>query len=157
MNKRSILILALALLLCLGVGYLGSLVTVKEIPTWYATLVKPSWTPPPPVFPVVWTTLYILMAISLWLLATSNPSPERKVALMAFFVQLALNAMWSPVFFGLHATKAAMAVILALLGAIAVCILASLKVNRLAGWLLVPYILWVAYASTLNAGIVLMN
>ena len=157
MTKRSIVILVLALLLCLGVGYLGSLATVKEIPTWYATLVKPSWTPPPPVFPVVWTTLYILMAISLWLLATCPPSPERRTALIAFFVQLALNAMWSPVFFGLHATKAAMAIILALLVAIAVCILASLKVNRLAAWLLLPYILWVAYASTLNAGIVLMN
>ena len=157
MNKRSILILALALLLCLGVGYLGSLVTVKEIPTWYATLVKPSWTPPPPVFPVVWTTLYILMAISLWLLATSNPSPERRTALIAFFVQLALNAMWSPVFFGLHATRAALAIILALIVAIIACILSSMKVNRLAAWLFLPYLAWILYASTINAGVVMLN
>lgn len=157
MTKRSIVILVLALLLCLGVGYLGSLVTVKEIPTWYASLVKPSWTPPPAVFPIVWTTLYILMAVSLWLVATSAPSPERKTALIAFFVQLTLNAMWSPVFFGLHATKAALAIIVAMLIAIVATIITSLKVNRLAGWILLPYVMWVAYASTLNAGVVLMN
>lgn len=157
MNKRSIVTLLLALLLCLGIGYLGSLATVKEIPTWYAGLVKPSWTPPPPVFPIVWTTLYILMAISLWRLWMSATSPERRTALVVFFIQLALNAIWSPVFFGLHATRAAMAIIVALLAAIVVCIVSSLKVDRLAGWLLLPYLLWVAYASTLNAGVVLMN
>lgn len=157
MTKRSIITLALALLLCLGVGYLGSLVTVKEIPTWYAGLAKPSWTPPPPVFPVVWTTLYILMAISLWLLATSPSSPERRTALIVFFIQLALNAMWSPVFFGLHATRAALVIIVALLIAIVAGIVSSLKVNRVAGWLMLPYLLWIVYASSLNAGVVLMN
>lgn len=157
MNKRSIVILALALLLCLGVGYLGSLATVKEIPTWYAGLVKPSWTPPPPVFPIVWTTLYILMAIALWLIATSTPSPERRNALIVYFVQLALNAMWSPVFFGLHATRAAMAIIVALLIAIVATIVLGGRVHHAVKWLLLPYLLWVAYASTLNAGVVLMN
>lgn len=157
MSVRSIVVLLLALSLCLGVGYVGSLSTASEIPNWYAGLNKPSWTPPPVVFPIVWTTLYILMAISLWRLWMAPESGERRNALAAFFIQLALNAAWSPVFFGLHATRAALAIIVALLIAIPATIILSLRVDRTAAWLLLPYLLWICYATTLNAGIVAMN
>ena len=158
MRLNSVTRLALSLLLCLGVGILESLVTRPEIPAWYAGLVKPSWTPVPLVFPIVWSVLYVLMAISLWRLWDVEPrSAARSKAISWFLVQLALNALWSPVFFGWHNTKAALAIIAGLLIAIAATILAASRVERLAAWLLAPYLIWVAYATTINVGVVVMN
>lgn len=155
---KSITRLALSLLLCLGVGILGSLVTRPEIPTWYAGLVKPSWTPAPLVFPIVWSVLYALMAVSLWRLwDLETRSAARSKAIIWFLVQLALNALWSQVFFGWHNIQAALAVILGLLIAIAATMLAASRVERLAAWLLAPYLVWVAYAATINLGVVAMN
>jgi translocator protein len=158
MGKASIGRLALCLLLCLGVGVLGSLATRSEIPTWYAGLNKPAWTPPPLVFPIAWTLLYILMAASLWRLWDRvSPSAARTTAIVWFLVQLALNALWSPVFFGWHGIQTGLAVILGLLIAIAVTMLTASRVDRPAAWLLAPYLVWVAYATTINAGVVAMN
>ncbi len=155
---KSITRLALSLLLCLGVGILGSLVTRPEIPTWYAGLVKPSWTPAPLAFPIVWSVLYALMAVSLWRLwDLETRSAARSKAIIWFLVQLALNALWSQVFFGWHNIQAALAVILGLLIAIAATMLAASRVERLAAWLLAPYLVWVAYAATINLGVVAMN
>ena len=146
------------LLLCLGVGFIESVYTRPEIPTWYAGLVKPFWTPPPIAFPIVWTVLYVLMAITLWRLwDTATPSPARRQAVGFFLVQLALNAIWSPVFFGWHGIRIALAVILLLLVSIVATIAVSLQVDRIAAWLLLPYALWVAYATTINAGVVALN
>jgi benzodiazapine receptor len=150
--------LVLCLLLCLGIGLLGSLVTRPEIPVWYAALSKPWWTPAPFVFPVAWTILYVLMAISLWRLWDRAPlSPARASAITWFMVQLALNAAWSPVFFGWHGTRTALGIIIALLIAIILTMIASSRADKPAAWLLAPYLLWVIYATTLNAGIVAMN
>jgi tryptophan-rich sensory protein len=150
--------LVLCLLLCLGVGIIQSIVTRPEIPTWYAELVKPSWTPPPMAFPVVWTILYILMAVSLWRLWDSvPPSRARLMAIGWFFLQLTLNAAWSPVFFGWHGIQTALAIIVALLIAIAMTIVSSSRVDPPSAWLLVPYLIWVGYATTINAGVVAMN
>lgn len=158
MRLKSITRLALSLLLCLGVGILESLVTRPEIPTWYAGLVKPSWTPAPLVFPVVWSFLYALMAVSLWRLwDLETRSAARGKAITWFLIQLALNALWSPVFFGWHNTQAALAIIVGLLIAIAATLLAASRVDRLAGWLLAPYLVWVAYATTINIGVIAMN
>ena len=109
----SILRLILCIALCLGIGALGSLVTASEIPTWYASLNKPAWTPPPAVFPVVWTILYVLMGISLWLLWQAAKSEQRAAALGWFALQLAFNAIWTPVFFGMHAPLTGLIVIVA--------------------------------------------
>jgi tryptophan-rich sensory protein len=150
--------LLVCLLLCLGVGFVESIYTRPEIATWYAGLNKPSWTPPPIAFPIVWTALYILMAIALWRLwDRAESSQARRTAVVLFLVQLALNAIWSPVFFGLHETRAALAVILLLLASIAATIAASIKVDRIAAWLLAPYVVWVAYATTVNAGVIALN
>ena len=158
MSGQSILRLILCLALCLGVGGITGSVTASQIPTWYAGLIRPSWTPPNWTFPVVWTTLYILMGISLWLLwERAVPSAARSWAIALFFVQLALNAAWSPVFFSLHATRPALAIIVSLVIAVALVIATAWRARRTAAWLMVPYLLWVSYATTLNAGIIALN
>lgn len=150
--------LLLCLLLCLGVGILKSVVTRPEIPTWYAELDKPVWTPPPIVFPIVWTVLYILMAISLWRLWDRVvPSSARATAIGWFLTQLVLNAAWSPVFFGWHQVGWALVIIVSLLIAIAITMITASRVDRSAAWLLLPYLVWVGYATTLNAGVMAMN
>ena len=158
MKSKSMARLGLSLLLCLGVGTLEGLVTRPEIPAWYAGLAKPSWTPPPLAFPIAWTVLYVLMAFSFWRLwDLQTRSAARTTAMTWFLIQLALNALWSPVFFGWHGTRAALVIIIALLVAIAAAMVAASRVERLAAWLLVPYLLWVAYVTSINIGVVAMN
>jgi translocator protein len=158
MSGESALRLAASIALCFAVAYAGARITYPEIPTWYAGLSKPAWTPPNWAFPVVWNVLFLLMAVSLWLLwDRSAPSKPRSIAIGLFLGQLALNAAWSPVFFALHLTQAALLIIIALAVLLAATICHALAVNRAAAWLLVPYLLWILYASTLNAGIVTLN
>jgi len=158
MTSKSAGRLALCLLLCLGIGILESYVTRPEIPVWYAALAKPWWTPPPVVFPIAWTILYILMAVSLWRMwDRAPPSPARSSAITWFLIQLALNAAWSPVFFGWHGTRTALVIIIGLLIAIVMTMIAASRADKPAAWLLAPYLAWVAYATTLNAGVVAMN
>jgi benzodiazapine receptor len=153
----SIIALLCALAVCFGVAALGAKVTVPEIPTWYASLAKPSWTPPRIAFPIVWPILYFLMAIAVWRLWEAPPSFPRTIALGAFAVQLFLNAIWSPIFFGGHRIDAGLIVILLLVVAIAATIYASSNVDRLAAWLLTPYLAWTVFAAALNARIVSLN
>lgn len=150
--------LAACLLLCFGVAALGAWFTTAEIPAWYATLVKPSWTPPNWAFPVVWNILYLLMAVALFLLWDRSPGmPSRHLAMAAFLLQLALNAAWSPVFFNLHKVGAALAILVVLIAAVAATIALAARANRLAALLLAPYLAWISYAATLNAGILVLN
>lgn len=155
----SILRLLACFALCFAVAAAGAYVTRPEIPGWYSALAKPSWTPPAWVFPVAWNILYALMAICLWRLWQSarahSVGAGRAIGL--FLVQLALNAAWSPIFFGLHAIRSALAVIVALAIVLAATIIAAYKVDRLAAWLLVPYLAWIFYATSLNAGIAVLN
>ncbi len=158
MKSKSLTRLALSLLLCLAVGAAEGLMTRPEIPTWYAGLVKPFWTPAPLVFPIAWTILYVLMAVSFWRLwDLETRSAARTKAMIWFLIQLALNALWSPVFFGWHGTRTALVIIIALFIAIAATMAAALRVERLSAWLLAPYLLWVAYATTINLGVVALN
>jgi tryptophan-rich sensory protein len=146
-----------ALAICFSVAALGAKVTVPEIPTWYATLAKPSWTPPRAAFPIVWPILYFLMAISVWLIWEAPPSSLRTLALAAFAIQLLLNAVWSPIFFGNHNLLAGLIVILLLVVAIAVTIASAIKVNYFAAALLLPYLAWTLFAAVLNGRIVSLN
>lgn len=158
MTPGAVARLLACLVLCLGIGALGALVTTPEIPTWYAGLAKPRWTPPNWVFPVVWNVLYVMMGVSLWLLWRADAAlPDRRRAVTLFFLQLVLNAAWSPVFFKLHQTKMALAIIALLAMAIAATIITSWRVDRRAAALLVPYLAWIGYAATLNGGIVVLN
>ena len=158
MQFRTTIRLAACLVLCVGIGAVQGIVTRPQIAGWYDKLAKPAWTPPSAAFPIVWTALYILMAVALWRLWEKvAPSPARNRAITLFLVQLALNAAWSPLFFGAHAVRAALIEIIVLVIAVALTIMASAQVDRIAAWLLAPYLAWVAYATTLNGGIVWMN
>lgn len=135
----------------------ASLVTRPNIPTWYAGLAKPAFTPPYWLFPVAWTLLYAMMAFAVWrILSLPRDRPGRSAAVAAFFAQLALNGLWSFAFFGAHSPLAGLAVILAL-----VAILATMRLfwrlDRTAALLLAPYLAWVAYATVLNGAIWRLN
>jgi translocator protein len=137
---------------------LGSLATLPNIPTWYAGLAKPWFTPPNSVFSPVWTILYALMAYSVWrILTLPDGIPGRSGALTAFFVQLGLNAAWSWAFFWLHSPLAGLVVIAVLLAMILVTLWQFWALDHLTAALLVPYAAWVAFATALNAAIWYLN
>lgn len=117
---------------------------------WYASLNKPSFNPPNWIFGPVWTTLYLCMAIAAWRVSCRVPFPAAWRPLGLFLLQLALNAIWTPIFFGLHYLGWAFAEIVCLWGAILATILAFRKVDRVAMGLLVPYLAWVSFAAFLN-------
>jgi translocator protein len=143
---------------CLFVGGMGSLFTRAAVETWYAGLAKPVFTPPPWVFAPVWTTLYILMGIAAFLVWRKGVrDPFVRWSLIAFGVQLALNALWSPAFFGLRSTVAGFIVIVPLWISIVVTTFLFLQVSRPAAALLAPYLLWVSFAGILNGALVLLN
>jgi translocator protein len=126
--------------------------------TWYEGLAQPAFTPPSWVFGPVWTGLYVAMIVAVWrILARPAREPGRSRALVAFYVQLALNAAWTWAFFGLQSPLAGLVVIVALLAGIAITIGGFWPLDRLAGALLIPYALWVGYAMALNVGIYAMN
>ena len=143
------------IILTLLVGASGTLFTEPNIPTWYAGLIKPDFNPPNWLFAPVWTTLYILMAIAAWRVwrLTGWKSPEMTV----WFVQLALNAIWTPLFFGAHLLLLALVEIALLWLAIAATLVLFWRRDRIAGLLFVPYLAWVSFASTLNWAIWQLN
>ncbi|TXH85511.1 MAG: tryptophan-rich sensory protein [Rhizobium sp.] len=157
LTLKSLLPLAVILGVCFSVAVLGARVTTPEIPTWYASLAKPSWTPPRVAFPIVWPILYFLMAIAAWRLWESPPSSLRTAALVLFAIQLALNASWSYVFFGAHNIVGGLAVIVALAGALAATIIVSSYVDVVSAVLLMPYIAWIIFATALNTRIWMLN
>lgn len=136
--------------LCQAAGAVGALVTSGA---WYRDLARPSWAPPGWLFGPVWLTLYTAMAIAAWLVWRGPSGPARTSALTWFGVQLALNAAWSPVFFGLRSLGGGLIVIIALLVAIAITIARFAPRSRLAAGLLVPYLAWVGFATALNAAL----
>ena len=117
---------------------------------WYATLAKPPWNPPSWVFGPVWTLLYTLMAVAAWLVWRRGGFAVQRGPLICYLVQLALNAAWTPLFFGLHQPGWALADILLLWLALTATLAAFWRVHRAASWLLVPYLAWVSFASALN-------
>lgn len=154
---KSLLSLAIILAVCFGIAALGAKVTAPEIPTWYASLAKPSWTPPRMAFPIVWPILYFLIAIAAWRLWQAPPSSLRTTALVLFAIQLALNASWSYVFFGAHNLIGGLIVIILLMLTLGVTIFVSASVDKLSAALLLPYIAWIAFATSLNGRIWSLN
>jgi len=150
------LVLILFLAICLAAGGLGSFLTASGVRDWYPPLRKPAGTPPGWVFGPVWTTLYVLMAVSAWLVWREYGRGARP-ALLVFFAQLALNAAWSGIFFGARLPGVAFAEIVLLWLAIAFNMLVFYPLNPTSALLLVPYLLWVTYASYLNFGIWRLN
>ncbi len=139
-------------------GAAGSAATLPNITTWYAGLHKPAFTPPNWLFGPVWTALYLLMAIAFWrILTLARKTQSRQTAIVWFLIQICLNALWSIAFFGLHSPLFGLIVIAFMVVAIILTIVSFLHLDRLAGWLLVPYLLWVSFASALNAAVFLLN
>ncbi|HRN70934.1 MAG TPA: tryptophan-rich sensory protein [Candidatus Woesebacteria bacterium] len=138
-------------------GIIGSIFTFESIPTWYASINKPFFTPPNWIFGPVWTALYILMGITLYLTWESKPAKVRTYAIYFFFVQLVLNTIWSILFFGLKWPFGAFIEIVLLLSFIILTAFYMYKVNKLSGYLLIPYICWVTFASLLNFAILMLN
>lgn len=145
------------LALTLLVGRLGAAVTRPALEGWYRALAKPAWTPPDIAFPVVWTALYVLMALAAWTVWQQGRGALRHWALGLWGLQLALNALWSQLFFGLHAPGLALAELGLLLAALLATIAVFGRVSRLAAWLMLPYLVWSGYACALNAAIWTMN
>ncbi|MES2274519.1 MAG: TspO/MBR family protein [Bacteroidota bacterium] len=157
-RQFSAVALIISLLITLSIGVVASQFTRPEIKNWYITLNKPSFTPPNWLFPVAWTTLYILIAISAYLVwQLRDGSRTCKTAIWIYVIQLALNFSWSIVFFGMHQIMGGLIVIVALLVTIILNISWFNRFSRTAAWLLVPYLLWVSYATLLNISICVLN
>jgi len=157
-SSRSLLALAGFGLVTAGAAWYGSRYSRNgNRDSWYRELEKPSFTPSDKTFPVVWTTLYALIAWSGWRIWSSTPSRQRTHALRLWLTQLASNAQWSKLFFGQHRPSLALTDILALESTILSYISAAHKVDRGAAYAFLPYAAWVAFASVLNAEIVRLN
>ena len=144
--------LAACIAVCLLAGVIGAVFTSGAVPTWYAGLKRPPITPPAWVFGPVWTTLYVLVGIAVFLVWRKGwGEPGVKLAMVLFAVQLGLNAAWSPAFFGMRSTLAGLVVVLPLWAAIVATVAACSRVSTSAALLLIPYLLWASYAAVLNA------
>jgi benzodiazapine receptor len=151
---RSLVGLVGWLLVSFAAGLIGS----RFMPgAWYASLVKPAWTPPDAVFAPVWTVLYVLMGVAAWLVWRRAGFTGASAALTLFLVQLILNALWSYLFFGLHRVDLALLEIVVLWVAILVVALLFWREDRLAGVLMIPYLLWAGFAAGLNFALWRLN
>lgn len=162
-TARSLTTLALMILIPLAVGFLGSMATADAVDGWYASADKAPWTPPNAVFGPVWTVLYIVIGVAAWLVWREFGASGRRLALTLFVVQLIFNSLWSPLFFNGYPQWGTTGLVLALVN-IAALFLTALwtffafrRVKPLSAWLLIPYLLWIAYASTLNLYMVFTN
>ena len=156
MNNTVKLVISVAL--PLAVGGLSGYATARGVSTWYPTLVKPSFNPPAWVFGPVWTLLYIMMGIAAFLVWRRGLDADGvKIALTVFAIQLALNGLWSILFFGLQAPGWALAEIILLWMAIGITTLLFWRVDHTAGLLLLPYWAWVSFATVLNASLWWLN
>ena len=156
-SKRSLVALAVSSAATFAAAFLGNAITRPNL-DWYATLAKPSFTPPNGVFPIVWTLLFVMMAIAAWLVwRAPGDEGEKKTALIWFAIQLVINVLWPFAFFGMHSPIFGLGVIMALIVAIVITIVYFDKLSRLAALMLVPYLLWVGFAAGLSFTIWLLN
>jgi len=147
--RRQFVGLVIWLLITFAAAGLGAVASI-EAGSFYARLDRPSWAPPAEVFGPVWTTLFVLMAVAAWLVWRVKGFAAARTALLLYLVQLVFNTLWSWLFFSWHLGGWAFADVLLLWGLILVTLISFWRVSRLAGLLLVPYILWVSFAVILN-------
>jgi len=153
-NQRSVLGAIVAIVITFGAAFVGSRFPVDE---WYTALAKPSWNPPNWLFGPVWSILYLLIAISVWLVWRKEGLRAAILPLIVFLLQLVLNAAWSWLFFGLHELGYAFVEIVVLWVAIVVNTILFWRINPISGILLLPYLAWVTFASVLNYTIWRLN
>jgi benzodiazapine receptor len=158
MSWTDVIKLVVSIVACEAAGGIGAIFTTPAIPTWYASLKKPSFTPPNSVFGPIWITLYLLMGIAVFLVWREGLSQEGvTIAFTVFWVQLVLNILWSVIFFGLRSLLGGMILIFLLWIAILVNIILFFRVSPIAGGLLIPYIIWVSIATNLNVQVWKLN
>ena len=156
-RRRELLALLAFAAACLAVAGVGGAVTALTVDDWYQTLNKPAFNPPDRLFGPVWTALYLMMALAAWRVWRHRQNPGRRPALLLFTIQLVLNLLWSCLFFGLMAVGAALVEIVVLWAAILVTTVRFGRIDRPAGWLMLPYAAWVSFAGVLNAAIWWLN
>ncbi len=156
-TQRQWWVLAGLLAASFAVAYIGGLSSSSGVDGWYSAAEKPPWTPPNWLFGPVWTFLYTAMAVAAWLVWRRWGWAEARPALLLYAGQLILNALWTPLFFGAEQLWLGLAVILALDLVLALTVVAFFRRQRLAGALLVPYLAWALYATSLNAGVAVLN
>ena len=157
MKISHIIKLIISILLPLSVGAIAGMFTSQAIPNWYASLNRPSFSPPNWVFGPVWTSLYILLGISFFLIWKEEASKERDLAIKVFSIQMLLNFAWSFLFFYFNLIGAALIEIILLWISIAAMIYLFYKIKPIAAYLNIPYLLWVSFATILNAGYYFLN
>ena len=158
MKFINVLKLLASIVLCQLAGLIGSFATVPSIPTWYESLKKPSFSPPNWIFGPVWTGLYTLMGISLFMVWQRRADhSQSKMALILFFLQLILNTLWSVAFFGLRSPLLGLIDIVLLWIAILLTMISFFGISKAAALLLLPYILWVSFAVLLNFSLWILN
>ena len=157
-DKKNIGWLFYFIILCLILGNgLGGYFTFLSVEGWYQTLNKPSFNPPDWVFGPVWTTLYIFMGISIWLVWKSEENKNRTIGIRIFWLQLFFNVFWTYLFFGIQRIDLGMLEIIFLIFLIIINIFYFFKIDKIASYLLIPYIFWVSYAAVLNFKIWILN
>jgi benzodiazapine receptor len=160
MEKRmkNIMILAICVFSILLIGFLSSFANINSIPTWYASLEKPSFNPPNWIFGPVWTILYIMMGVSLFLFITNKgKEQDKKFGYWMFGIQLFLNFIWSIVFFGMHRIAFGFLVIILLWFFIVLTMIMFYKISKASAYLMIPYLIWVTFAAVLNFSIGMLN
>lgn len=154
---KTILGVIISVIIAQMAGAIGSVFTVSSIQNWYAYLEKPFFSPPNWLFAPAWITLYTLMGIAAFLVWQKRENPQTKKALTFYFIQLALNTLWSVIFFGWHNLGLAFVEIVFLWFFILLSLISFYKIVRIAGILFIPYILWVSFAAVLNFSIWQLN
>ena len=157
MKISYIIKLIISILLPLSVGAIAGMFTSQAVPIWYASLNRPSFNPPNWVFGPVWTSLYILLGISFFLIWKEEASKERDLAIKVFSIQMLLNFAWSFLFFYFNLIGVALIEIILLWTSIAAMIYLFYKIKPLAAYMNIPYLLWVSFATILNAGYYFLN
>ncbi len=157
MNKTLLLKLLVSIMLPLSMGTIAGMFTAQSVPEWYATLNRPSFNPPNWIFGPVWTTLYVLMGISLFLIWKQDVSKERNLAILFFLIQLILNFVWSFIFFYFNMIGFALVEIILLWISIAMMLVLFYKIKPMATYINIPYLLWVTFATVLNASYYFLN
>lgn len=158
MKSRSILLLIASILVAQTAGIIGSFFTLEAVETWYTTLARPLLSPPNWIFGPVWTTLYTLMGIAAWRIYERRASNPHAVRLLwVYAAHLGVNTLWSIAFFGWQNPPLALGIIAVLWGMIAYLILRFYRIDRIASYLLIPYLAWVTFATYLNASFAVLN
>ncbi len=151
------IMLLVFVILCLLVGRISAYITEPALQSWYPSLLKPAWTVPDAVFPFAWSLIFVLIGIAAWLVWKQSERGQARGPLTLFFLQLGLTVLWSFGFFGLRSPFLGLVDLVLLIIVVVTTTLSFYRISQIAGWLFLPYILWLGYAAALNFAIWQLN